>query len=262
VGSYFLESPRLVEISTHPDIGFGEYPRGSTFLLKSPLNGFCSDRRQDDEHARWDLVRRFPRLLSANPKTRMPRPVQPTNPENRLARMRIELEHVFFCTAPGASGAKKFVRFGSREGPPNRHPVKSAASRRFAYANAMIELVWVDDAEEAQSECSEADSGSRCAGTALFYWLSCRDESYSIGFFRSTIWISICPDQPQFGQSTIPVVTAIRSMSSSFKACPHRGHLCTLSHCFRSLVFGSCFAITFHLELPKIRDAFLDTAKW
>jgi hypothetical protein len=68
--------------------------------------------------------------------------------------MRVELDHVFVCTAPGAPEAEEFVRFGLREGSPNRHPGQGTASRRFAFANAMIELVWVDDAEEARSECS------------------------------------------------------------------------------------------------------------
>jgi hypothetical protein len=68
--------------------------------------------------------------------------------------MRIELDHVFVCTAPGAPEAEEFVRFGLHEGPPNRHPGQGTANRRFAFANAMIELLWVNDAEEAQSECS------------------------------------------------------------------------------------------------------------
>jgi hypothetical protein len=72
----------------------------------------------------------------------------------RLARMRIELDHLFICTAPGAPEAEEFVRFGLREGSPNRHPGQGTANRRFAFANAMIELVWVDNAEEAQSESS------------------------------------------------------------------------------------------------------------
>ena len=68
--------------------------------------------------------------------------------------MRIELDHVFICTAPGAPEAEEFIRFGLREGSPNRHPGQGTANRRFAFANAMIELLWVDDGEEAQSDCS------------------------------------------------------------------------------------------------------------
>jgi hypothetical protein len=72
----------------------------------------------------------------------------------RLARMRIELDHLFVCTAPGAPEAEELVRFGLREGPPNRHPGQGTANRRFAFANTMIELLWVSDAKEAQSECA------------------------------------------------------------------------------------------------------------
>jgi hypothetical protein len=67
--------------------------------------------------------------------------------------MRIELDHLFVCTAPGAPEAEELVRFGLREGPPNQHPGQGTANRRFAFANAMIELLWVSDAKEAQSEC-------------------------------------------------------------------------------------------------------------
>jgi hypothetical protein len=39
-----------------------------------------------------------------------------------LARMRVELDHLFVCTAPGAPEAEELIRFGLREGPPNQHP--------------------------------------------------------------------------------------------------------------------------------------------
>jgi hypothetical protein len=66
--------------------------------------------------------------------------------------MRIELDHLFVCTAPGAPEAEKFVQFGLHEGLPNQHPGQGTANRRFAFANAMIELFWVSDASEAQSQ--------------------------------------------------------------------------------------------------------------
>jgi Glyoxalase-like domain len=66
--------------------------------------------------------------------------------------MRIELDHLFVCTAVGAPEADKLVQLGLREGPPNRHPGQGTANRRFGFANAMIELVWVGDPREAQSE--------------------------------------------------------------------------------------------------------------
>src|SRR5579859_2468923 len=69
--------------------------------------------------------------------------------------MRIELDHLFVCTAPGAPEAEEFVQFGLREGSPNQHPGQGTANRRFDFANAMIELLWVSDAKEAQSECTQ-----------------------------------------------------------------------------------------------------------
>jgi hypothetical protein len=68
--------------------------------------------------------------------------------------MNMELDHLFICTAPGAPEAEELVRFGLREGPPNRHVGQGTANRRFAFANAMIELLWVCDRQEAQSEGS------------------------------------------------------------------------------------------------------------
>ena len=68
--------------------------------------------------------------------------------------MRIELDHLFVCTSPGAPEAEVLVRFGLREGPANQHPGQGTANRRFGFANAMIELLWVSDAKEAQSEAS------------------------------------------------------------------------------------------------------------
>ena len=66
--------------------------------------------------------------------------------------MRIELDHLFVCTAPGAPEAERLVRFGLLEGPPNQHPGQGTTNRRFAFINAMIELVWVSDAKEAQNQ--------------------------------------------------------------------------------------------------------------
>lgn len=65
--------------------------------------------------------------------------------------MTIELDHLFVCTAPGAPEAEELVRFGLREGPPNQHPGQGTANRRFPFVNAMIELFWVSNAEEAQN---------------------------------------------------------------------------------------------------------------
>src|SRR4029077_12098919 len=66
--------------------------------------------------------------------------------------MRIELDHLFVCTSPGAPEAEKLVQLGLHEGPPNQHSGQGTACRRFAFANAMIELIWASDAMEAQSQ--------------------------------------------------------------------------------------------------------------
>jgi hypothetical protein len=66
--------------------------------------------------------------------------------------MHIELDHLFICTNQGAPEAEELVRFGLHEGPPNQHPGQGTANRRFAFYNAMIELLWVSDSAEARNE--------------------------------------------------------------------------------------------------------------
>ncbi len=66
--------------------------------------------------------------------------------------MNIELDHVFVCASPGAPEAEEFIRFGLHEGLPNKHPGQGTSCRRFGFANTMIELLWVSDPREAQSE--------------------------------------------------------------------------------------------------------------
>src|SRR5581483_4160939 len=69
--------------------------------------------------------------------------------------MRIELDHLFVCAAPTAPEAERFIQLGLREAPSNRHPGQGTANRRFSFANAMIELVWVSDPKEAQSQLAK-----------------------------------------------------------------------------------------------------------
>jgi len=66
--------------------------------------------------------------------------------------MRIELDHLFVCTAPGGPEAEKLVQIGLHEGPPNQHPGQGTASRRFSFSNAMIELLWVSNISEAKRQ--------------------------------------------------------------------------------------------------------------
>ena len=66
--------------------------------------------------------------------------------------MSLELDHVFICTSRGAPEARELLRFGLREGSPNQHPGQGTASRRFAFKNAMLELLWVSSEKEARAE--------------------------------------------------------------------------------------------------------------
>jgi hypothetical protein len=64
----------------------------------------------------------------------------------------LALDHVFICCSVGAPEAAALVRLGLQEGSPNQHPGQGTACRRFFFANAYLELLWVSDEEEAQSE--------------------------------------------------------------------------------------------------------------
>jgi hypothetical protein len=66
--------------------------------------------------------------------------------------MRVELDHVFVCTSVDAPAAEHLRQFGLHEGPSNRHSGQGTASRRFAFNNAMLELVWVVNEQEARSK--------------------------------------------------------------------------------------------------------------
>lgn len=62
--------------------------------------------------------------------------------------MHLELDHLFVCTAAGAPEAEEFLRCNLREAPANQHSGQGTANRRFSFANAMIELLWVSDTKE------------------------------------------------------------------------------------------------------------------
>jgi hypothetical protein len=66
--------------------------------------------------------------------------------------MPLQLDHVFLCTDPGAPEAESLIRFGLVEGAPNRHPGQGTANRRFFFQNAFLELLWVEDPAESQSD--------------------------------------------------------------------------------------------------------------
>jgi hypothetical protein len=66
--------------------------------------------------------------------------------------MTFEFDHLFICTDVGAEQADRLVSLGLVEGSSNRHPGQGTANRRFFFHNAMLELLWVHDPTEVQSE--------------------------------------------------------------------------------------------------------------
>jgi hypothetical protein len=66
--------------------------------------------------------------------------------------MAFEFDHLFICTDVGAGEADRLVALGLVEGTANTHPGQGTANRRFFFQNAMLELLWVHDPLEAQSE--------------------------------------------------------------------------------------------------------------
>jgi hypothetical protein len=67
-----------------------------------------------------------------------------------------EVDHVFVSATVGAPEGDRLIELGLVEGSPNRHPGQGTANRRFFFANAMLELIWVEDSAEAQSEAEPA----------------------------------------------------------------------------------------------------------
>jgi hypothetical protein len=89
--------------------------------------------------------------------------------------MTAELDHILLCVSRGAPEAARLTALGLMEGPPNTHPGQGTECRRFAFRNAYLELLWVQDADEARS--------AQARSTRLWDRWSRRDgEVCSIGF--------------------------------------------------------------------------------
>jgi hypothetical protein len=61
------------------------------------------------------------------------------------------LDHIMFFCAPGAPEADALLGRGLHEGPGNAHPGQGTVNRRFFFRNVYLELLWVEDFDEAQS---------------------------------------------------------------------------------------------------------------
>ena len=64
----------------------------------------------------------------------------------------IEIDHLFICTDRPAAEAARLSALGLCEGSPNSHPGQGTANRRFFFHNAMLELLYLVDAAEADSD--------------------------------------------------------------------------------------------------------------
>jgi hypothetical protein len=69
--------------------------------------------------------------------------------------MGFALDHLFVCVSEGGTPeAERLADLGLIEGAPNVHPGQGTACRRYFFANAYLELVWVCDPAEARAEAS------------------------------------------------------------------------------------------------------------
>ncbi len=64
----------------------------------------------------------------------------------------MKLDHIFICTKEGAPEAELLKAFGLSEGSNNIHPGQGTANRRFFFHNVVLELLWLENPAEAQSE--------------------------------------------------------------------------------------------------------------
>jgi hypothetical protein len=104
--------------------------------------------------------------------------------------MNIELDHVFVCASRSGPEAEELIRFGLHEGLPNVHPGQGTSCRRFSFANAMIELLWVSDPQEAHREATRR--------TLLWDRWSAREST------ASPFGVCVRPVDPQHAELPFP----------------------------------------------------------
>jgi len=74
------------------------------------------------------------------------------DPHRMPAAVNAELDHIFVMTSVDAPGAAALTQLGFKEGLPNTHPGQGSACRRFFFQTSYLELIWVHNGDEAQSE--------------------------------------------------------------------------------------------------------------
>lgn len=63
----------------------------------------------------------------------------------------MQIDHIFIRATHGAPEAEALRAFGLTEGSGNVHPGQGTANRRFFFANAFLELLWIADEAEVAS---------------------------------------------------------------------------------------------------------------
>jgi hypothetical protein len=101
-----------------------------------------------------------------------------------------ELDHLFVWVNPDGPEVDRLVAAGLTEGDPNVHPGQGTACRRFFFRNAFLELVWVHDPAEAQSDATRpAGLWPRFAGR---------------GAGASPFGVALRPTRPDVGLTPFP----------------------------------------------------------
>ena len=105
--------------------------------------------------------------------------------------MQLELDHIFVCVEPLAPEAEILKSFGLTQGQHRTHPGQGTTNVCFFFQNTFLELLWLSDSEEIQSDIIRP----------LGLWERCRwKETQACPFgiaFRKKI-----PDSPSLAFST------------------------------------------------------------
>ncbi len=68
----------------------------------------------------------------------------------------MDLDHIFICVKKGGDEARSLIEFGLTEGSSNVHPGQGTANRRFFFHNVFLELLYLEDAEQARSDVTRS----------------------------------------------------------------------------------------------------------
>ena len=64
----------------------------------------------------------------------------------------MEIDHIYICTEAEAPVGDLLIEFGLVEGSSNSHSGQGTKNRRFYFHNLMLELLWIENIVEVQSE--------------------------------------------------------------------------------------------------------------